>query len=78
MKLYVGEYWCLFPRSEYGGLWVVTAENEEQVCEMLLKQHGYYDGEYDDRIAKAVSKARVFYLDHVHNHSAEIVDVFFT
>jgi hypothetical protein len=78
MKLYVGEYWVPFPSSEYGGLWVVVAENEEQVCEMLLKQHGYYDGEYDDLIAKAVSKARVFYLDHVHNHSAEIVDVFFT
>ena len=45
MNLYVGEYWCPFPRSEYGGLWVVTAENEEQVCEMLLKQHGGYDGD---------------------------------
>ena len=78
MNLYVGNYWCPFPRSEYGGVWIVVAENGEQVCQMLLKEQGDYNGEYDDRIPKAVSKARVFYLDHVHDHSAEIVDTFFT
>ena len=84
MNLYVGEYWCPFPRSEYGGLWVVTAENEEQVCEMLLKQHGGYDGDeeqYDNLIPDAVAKSKVFALDTSKLFPSDvpkIVDVFFT
>ena len=81
MNLYVGEYWCPFPRSEYGGLWVVTAENEEQVCEMLLKQHGCYEKEYDHLIPEAVAKSKVFALDTSKLFPSDvpkIVDVFFT
>ena len=66
INLYVGEHWCPFPCSEYGGLWVVTAENEEQVCELLLKEYGDYDGaeqQYEHLIPEAVAKAEVFALD---------------
>jgi len=80
MNLYVGNYWCPFPRSEYGGVWIVVAENGEQVCQMLLKEQGDYNGEYDDRIPGAVLKAEVFPLDtsKMLLKNPRIVDTFFT
>jgi hypothetical protein len=78
MKLYVGEYWCPFPRSEYGGVWVVTAYNDQQVIDLLTKNCGSWDEEYKHLINGSVAKARVFYLDRVHDHSVEIVKTFFT
>lgn len=78
MKLYVGNYWVPFPSSEYGGTWVVTANSDEEVIKMLSKQESFFLTEYIHLIPEAVAKARVFYLDHVHDHSSEIVDTFFT
>ena len=78
MKLYVGEYWIPFPSSEYGGSWVVTANSDEEVIELLTEQEGSYHEKYNHLIPDAVAKARVFYLDRVHDHSVEIVNTFFT
>jgi hypothetical protein len=46
MNLYIGDYWAPFPSSEYGGIWVVMAENEEQVIDIL--EGTSYDDEYED------------------------------
>lgn len=77
MFLYVGDYWQPFPSSEYGGNWVVMAENEEQ-CIDLLKEISYDDG-YDVEIANAVRSAKVFQLDDSTVHDKpHVVDHFFT
>lgn len=31
MNLYTVDYWVPFPTSEYGGLYIIAAENEEEV-----------------------------------------------
>lgn len=37
MNLYTVDYWIPFPSSEYGGLYVVAAENVDQVVDVCLE-----------------------------------------
>jgi hypothetical protein len=77
MFLYVGDYWQPFPSSEYGGSWVVMAENEEQ-CIDLLKEISY-DDEYDVEISNVVRSAKVCQLDDsTVRDKPHVVDYFFT
>ena len=76
MKLYVGQYWVPFPRSEYGGTWTVVAQNAEEACE-LLKANDYYP-EYHDLLRIEVDRAHVFELDSRVEYESQIVDHFYT
>lgn len=79
MFLYVGNYWVPFPSSEYGGTWVVMAENDEQVVDILKSV--CYDEEYHELIPNAVTQATRFKLDEsalVDCAKPELVDSFFT
>ena len=77
MFLYVGDYWVPFPSSEYGGNWVVMAENEEQ-CIDLLREICYHD-DYHHLISNAVQNAKVFQLDDSMVHDEpHVVENFFT
>ena len=50
MKMYIGRYWVPFPRSEYGGMWSVIANNQDECVKhdieqrkalsMCYRQHG--------------------------------------
>lgn len=79
MNLYVGDYWVPFPSSEYGGMWVVMAENETQ-CAELLKDLERWNDDYSAEILEAVKSAKVFQLDEnvASNREARIVDSFLT
>lgn len=69
MFLYVGAYWADFPESEYGGMWVVMAENENQAVELLKEVDYYPDDARVEKIRQAVQKGDVFQLDdNVHSH----------
>lgn len=48
MNLYVVDYWVPFPSSEYGGLFVMAAENEEQVKQLCIEHTWETDIEYCD------------------------------
>ncbi len=75
MNLYVGDYWVPFPSSEYGGMWVVIAENVEQ-CIDFLRGTGY--DEYESDIRDAVAEAKCFELNPEREYEPGIVDTFFT
>lgn len=80
MFLYVGNYWIDFPESEYGGMWVVMAENENQAVD-LLKEVDYYPDDLNlEKIRQAVQEAEVFQLDEnvVANQKPRIVACMFT
>ena len=79
MFLYIGNYWVPFPSSEYGGTWVVMAENEEQ-CVELLESLQYSREEYEHLIPNAVTQAQVFQLDEnaLTNRTPRIIDSFLT
>ena len=37
MKIYIGNFWIPFPRSEYGGIWSAIAVNDAQCIDLLQK-----------------------------------------
>jgi hypothetical protein len=76
MNLYVGDYWIPFPSSEYGGMWAVIAENENQCIDFLCEVG--YDEDYDSMIPDAVAKAKCFELNPEREYEPGIVDYFFT
>ena len=76
MNMYIGDYWAPFPSSEYGGMWVVMAENEDQVIDILKGTS--YDDRYEDLIPEAVSKAKVFSLDKNETFKPQLIENFYT
>jgi len=46
--LYVVDHFCNFPRSEYGGLWNVIAENDDECFDLILE----YDNEFNNECNK--------------------------
>lgn len=80
LTLYSGSYWVPFPASEYGGTWVVIAENDEE-CARLLSEISY-DEYYNYRISDAIKNAGRFVLAEKDvdgkPYKPGVVDHFFT
>lgn len=58
--VYIVDYWLPFPCSEYGGIEVYVAENDQQVVDMIIEKYNgtYMIAEYIDRIADCVADAK--------------------
>lgn len=66
-----------FPSSEYGGLWNVIAESDDE-CFDLISNHYEYEGyqEYFGKLRENIIKAPRFAL--VENEESRIVEAFTT
>ena len=58
-QLYIIEHFVPFPQSEYGGIWNVIAENDEECYDLIVDEDGEFNTEhYSDlrsKIMNAVS-----------------------
>ena len=75
--LYIVDHAISFPSSEYGGLWNVIAESNEE-CFDLISNHYEYEG-YEDcfgRLRENILKAEKFGL--VDEEASRIVESFTT
>ena len=65
--IYIVSYWLPFPASEYGGVQVVIAENDEECVQVLIDGSDSYEKEYYpdhvERIAEQVKRAKKFPVD---------------
>ena len=43
LNLYLIDYWVPFPHSEYGGLVVIAAKNEDKAKEIALESSSLFD-----------------------------------
>lgn len=75
--LYIVDHAISFPSSEYGGLWNVIAENNEE-CFDLMSSHWEYEGyeEYFGKLRENILNAEKFAL--VDEEKSRIVDAFTT
>jgi hypothetical protein len=75
--LYIVPHAISFPSSEYGGLWNVTAENDDE-CFDLISNHWEYQGyeEYYPKLRENIVKAEKFAL--VENEESRVVEAFTT
>ena len=67
--MYIVDYWLPFPSSEYGGVDIVIADNEDEAVELLAKAEKEWEynaqdyPDYRERIAKSVLEARKFKVE---------------
>lgn len=65
--IYLVGYWLPFPYSEYGGVQVVIAENDEECVRILADQEDDFHKEefpnYVECITEQVKRAKKFPLD---------------
>lgn len=75
--LYVVDHYCPFPTSEYGGLWNVIAENDDECFDLISNEDAdnYYKNYYVD-LRENVIKASRFAL--AENEESRIVESFIT
>ena len=60
--LYVVEHFCPFPRSEYGGIWNVIAENDEECYDLITEYDDEDSVEYYSNLRKKIQSSRKFAL----------------
>lgn len=75
--LYIVSHAISFPSSEYGGLWNVIAESNEE-CFDLISNHFEYQGyeEYFGKLRENILNAEKFSL--VEDEKSRIVEAFTT
>ena len=65
--IYIVSYWLPFPSSEYGGVQVVIAKDDEECVQVLIDGAGSWEKEYYpdhvERIAEQVKRAKKFPVD---------------
>ena len=75
--LYIVPHAISFPSSEYGGLWNVIAENNDECFDLISNHDEYisYD-EYFGKLRKNITKAQRFSL--IDEQQSRIVESFVT
>ena len=75
--LYIVDHFEPFPRSEYGGLWNVIADNDEECFDLIAEEDGGYSEQYYSNLRQNISNARVFALSE-DNNTSRVVESFTT
>lgn len=74
--LYVVDHFIPFPRSEYGGIWNVVAEHDDECFDLIVDEDGGFNEQYYNRLRENIMKAPTFQL--ANDHQSEIVEEFTT
>ena len=75
-SLYIVDYWVPFPQSEYGGLWVVIAENEDECFDLIAQADNGFNRPHYVQLRKNVEKSSYFAL--AESVESRIVEEFTT
>ncbi|ADO97401.1 hypothetical protein SSM2_059 [Synechococcus phage S-SM2] len=74
--LYVVDHFIPFPRSEYGGIWNVVAENDDECFDLITAEDDGLNDDYYNRLRENIMKAPTYAL--AENPESEIVEQFTT
>lgn len=74
--LYVVDHFVPFPSSEYGGLWVVIAKNDNECFDLISESDEEENSNHYSTLKKNIINARVFEL--FDNEESRIVEQFIT
>jgi len=74
---YVVDHFEPFPRSEYGGLWNVIADNDEECFNLIAEEDGGRGEKYYSNLRQHINKATIFTLSE-GNGASRVVETFIT
>jgi hypothetical protein len=75
-NLYIVDHFCPFPQSEYGGIWNVIAESDEECYDLIVQDDEEFNVEYYSNLRENIMKARVLPL--AEDMESGIVEAFTT
>lgn len=74
--LYLIDHFVPFPQSEYGGLWTVIAENDEECFDLIANEDDNFNSVYYTKLSVNITRAPKYALSG--DHESEIVVSFLT
>ena len=75
-RLYIVEHFVPFPSSEYGGLWNVVAETDEEVYDLIVEDDGGWNTQHYGKLRENIMKSSKYSL--VDEVESKVVDSFLT
>jgi hypothetical protein len=63
--LFIVDHFVPFPQSEYGGLWNVIAENEEECFDLIRDYQDNYPGDYSKLRLNIQKSSKYALLDEI-------------
>ncbi len=73
---YIVDHYVPFPSSEYGGIWNVIAEDDDECFDLIVDKDGGYNEKYYNRLRENIMKAPTYALSE--DLDSEIVEEFTT
>jgi len=74
--LYIVDHFIPFPRSEYGGIWNVVAEHDDECFDLIVDGDGGLNDDCYSRLRENIGKAPTYQL--TNDHESGIVEQFTT
>ena len=74
--LYIVDHFIPFPRSEYGGIWNVVAENDNECFDLIVAEDEGMNDDYYGRLRENIMKAPTYAI--AEDVQSEIVEQFTT
>ena len=59
---YIVDHFCPFPTSEYGGLWNVIAENDDECFDLITESDDGFNQQYYANLRENIQKSRTYAL----------------
>ena len=60
--IYIVDHYVPFPSSEYGGVWNVVAENDEECFDLITEDDGEFNSQYFSELRQNINKADKYSL----------------
>ena len=60
--LFIVDHYVPFPSSEYGGVWNVVAENDEECFDLIAEEDGDFNSQYFSGLRQNINKADKYSL----------------
>ena len=60
--IYVVDHYVPFPSSEYGGVWNVVAEDDEECFDLITEEDGEFNSHYFSELRQNINKADKYSL----------------
>lgn len=59
---YVVEHFVPFPQSEYGGLWIVVAKDDNECFDLITERDEEFNTQFYGELSRNIKNARIYAL----------------
>ena len=74
--LYVVDHYVPFPSSEYGGIWNVIAQDDDECFDLISESDEGFNQPHYTKLRENINKSQVFILGE--NVESKVVEAFLT